>query len=125
MDAATVGLFCFQGGPPGGDTVVQDVQTLDLGQPTNFVAWLQIDLVYGIGSGPWDFDNAFLGEVLQVDGVEQPVEATGGVLGGPGDFNNFHSIAVRGFGQHITFRLRVRQPEEMQVHGTGIVLFNL
>ena len=125
MNATGVTLYCFSGGPPGGNAIEQDIQTVDLGRPTNFLAWLQMDLISGLGGGAWDFDNAILGEVLQVDGVIQGIEASGSYLGPFGDFNNFHRTAVRGFGQHITFRLRVKQPEEMQVHGTGIVLFDL
>jgi hypothetical protein len=125
MDAAGVTLYCLGGFQPGPDAVQEDTQTVDLQRPRSFVAWLQIGYIGGRGTTPWDFDNAIAGEVFSVDGAIQPSEVWLGRFGAPGAFTNYHRVAVRGVGQRITFRLRVFQPDEMEAHGTGIVLFDI
>jgi hypothetical protein len=125
MDAGGVRLYCFSGFQPGSEAVQEDTQTLTLPRPTNFVAWVEIGYIGGRGANPWDFDNGIAGEVFSVDGAILDIEANGGRFGAPGAYTNYHKVAMRGYGQRITFRLRVWNPEEMEAHATGVVLFDL
>jgi len=125
MNATAARLYCLQGFQPDGNAIQEDTQTVDLQRPTSFVAFVTLGYFGGRGSGPWDFDNAFAAEVYQVDGAIVGVDAWQGRFGAPGAFTNLHQTVYRGYGQRITFRLRIFQPEEMEAHADGVVLFDL
>jgi hypothetical protein len=63
-------------------------------------------------------------EVFSVDGNIVPIDAWQGRFGPPGAFTNLHTDFLRGFGQQITLRFRIFQPEEMEAQANGFVLFD-
>lgn len=115
----------FPGGSGGIETRTVDV---DLGQPTNFLAWSALTYLGGrIGdgasSGPWDFDNGAAVEIFMVDGLAlTELGGFGSRFGPENAFDNYHNGAFSGFGQVITFRFRIYQPEEMEGFAIGVVL---
>lgn len=124
MNMTRVRLDAFGGQPGGGGGILETTGTVDLGSPTNFAAWGTVAYFGGLGGGPWDFDNGVAIEIFSVDGNIVGIDALNGRFGPPGAFTNLHSDFVRGFGQQITFRFRIFQPEEMEAQANGLVLFD-
>jgi hypothetical protein len=123
MGAQFVEMTAFEQLPPGDPQ--WHLATVDLGGPHTFLAWASTGLIYGQGSGPWDFDNAIAAEVFQVDGNIVASDVSGETLGPPGDLRNLFQTCFVGYGSTVTFRLRVWQTEEMSVVARGIVLFDI
>jgi hypothetical protein len=69
MEFSWVDLTCYNLGPSGGDVIQTDTLTIDLGSPENFAMWVTIGFVTGnsSGGGPWDYDNAIITEIYQID----------------------------------------------------------
>ncbi len=123
MGARHLELVAYESLPPGDPT--WHTGTIDLGAPHSFLAWVTIGYIGGQGGGPWDFDNSVVAEIYQVDGNRVPYDSWGAELGPEGALTNLHQISYIGFGQTITFRLRVWQTEEMEIAMRGIVLYDI
>jgi len=121
MSASHVEVVCYGGVPTDPGDVQTATGTIDLGSAPTFLAWTSIGYINGL-SGPWDFDNAVAAEIYQVDGNVVPYDTWNGKLGPEGALTNLHQMSYIGYRQTITFRLRVFQPEEMEVGLRGIVL---
>jgi hypothetical protein len=122
MGATHLELVAYESLPPGDP--IWHTGTIDLGGPRTFLAWVTLGYIDG-RSGPWDFDNAVAAEIYQVDFNVVPYDTFGSKLGPEGALTNLHQMSYIGFGQYITFRLRVWQTEEMNVAMRGIVLFDI
>ena len=106
-----------------------DTVAIDLGSPTNFVAWGSITWI-DPRSSAFDINNAIGVDIplITPDGstIHTARVLSGGVLGPPGDFNNFRQSALFGFGRNVTFRLRAfpSSDGELACVANGIVITN-
>ncbi len=123
MGATHLELVAYEALPPGDP--ISHTGTIDLGGPHTFLAWVTVGYINGKGSGAWDFDNAVVAEIYQVDGNVVPYDSWGAKLGPEGALTNLHQISYIGYGSTITFRLRVWQTEEMEIAMRGIVLYDI
>jgi hypothetical protein len=95
--------------------------TVSLGVRRFFVAQVAVNML-----DPridYDADNAFAADIPKIDDAFTEIVYWGGIWGPFGDnARNVHTPSFRGWGQTVTFRLRVMGPDESAV-ATGVVIY--
>jgi hypothetical protein len=95
--------------------------TINLGQPRFFVAWITVNMVDP--TIDFDRDNAIAADIFTVDGSRTASRVFDGAHFGPsGSADNVFQGAVVGFGQRITFFLRIFGPD-VAAAGEAVVVF--
>lgn len=113
MDAFKVDLWNFGSGTT--------TATVDLGRARNFLAWGSITFTDSLAV--YDRDNGAAVEVFNVDGSNTWIAGfNGDHLGSEGSASNLRPGAIRGFGRHVTFRMRTFHVEDLESYGVGCVL---
>ena len=90
-------------------SVREATETIDLGQPRTFLAWITVTVIDP--TGPFDRTGAVAADIFTVDGKRTARRVFGGDhFGADGNDSNVFQGAFFGVGQRITFWLRVFDP---------------
>lgn len=107
-------------------SVTTDTVTIDLGSPTNVVAWASITWIDPRTSA-FDVNNAIGLDIPFInDNVDTVMVLSGGALGPPFSDSNFRQSVLTAVAQKITFRLRAfpLSNGEVVCVANGIVITN-
>jgi hypothetical protein len=95
--------------------------TIDLGYRRPFLAWVTVTMTDSIID--YDRDNAVVGDIFRVDGVDIGGRISGGDhWGPPGSGENVYPGAYVGFGQRINCWLRVFHVRDLEAYGEAVVI---